>query len=126
MAKAKAAVKGGGVTKGKAKVVAKKVAKKVENDTFTLNDLAKHMCNEYQDFTLSGTYGYLKEMLDTISNKIMAGDAVSLHGFGTFRLVERQARSGRNPRTGETIEIPDRKAIKFKPASKLREAVKEL
>ena len=49
---------------------------------------------------------------------------VTLVGFGTFQVFARKARRGRNPQTGESIQIPAKKAPKFKPGKGLRERVK--
>lgn len=54
-----------------------------------------------------------------IANAVKAGDKVALVGFGTFAASERPARQGKNPRTGETIEIPAKTVVKFKPGSDL-------
>ena len=56
---------------------------------------------------------------DTLSN----GDSLSLIGFGTFSISNRAARSGRNPRTGETIQIKAAKLPKFKAGKALKDAV---
>jgi DNA-binding protein HU-beta len=53
-----------------------------------------------------------------------SGDKVTLVGFGTFSTSERAAREGRNPKSGETINIPAKKVVKFKAGSKLSETVK--
>ena len=60
-----------------------------------------------------------------ITNALANGDKVPLVGFGTFAVSERAARSGRNPQTGEPVEIPARKAVTFKAGSALKEAVNE-
>jgi len=52
------------------------------------------------------------------------GEKVTLVGFGTFQIMERKARKGRNPQTGQTIQIPARKILKSRPGKALREAVK--
>ena len=57
----------------------------------------------------------LNEFMDAIADALGAGDKVTLVGFGTFQISERQARTGRNPRTGKPIEIPAKKIVKFKP-----------
>ena len=62
-------------------------------------------------------------VLDAISNALKAGDSVALVGFGTFAVKERAARSGRNPRTGETIEIAAAKMPVFKAGKGLKDAV---
>ena len=62
--------------------------------------------------------------LDGITKAMKKGDKVTLVGFGTFSVNKRAARQGRNPQTGKTIDIKDRKVARFKPGSKLAEAVK--
>jgi len=52
------------------------------------------------------------------------GDKITLTGFGTFAVAKRQARKGRNPRTGREIKIPATKVARFKAGNKLRNAVK--
>lgn len=54
-----------------------------------------------------------------IANAVKAGDKVALVGFGTFATSERPARTGKNPRTGEVLEIPAKTVVKFKPGSDL-------
>lgn len=66
----------------------------------------------------------LNGMLDAIGGAMSKGDKVTLVGFGTFSVSERSARQGRNPQTGAAIKIPKRKVARFKPGSKLTEAVK--
>ena len=51
------------------------------------------------------------------------GDAVSILGFGSFKVVQRKARKGRNPRTGKDLKIPARKAVKFVPGKALKESL---
>ncbi len=61
--------------------------------------------------------------VEAISGALADGDKVTLPGFGTFEVRQRNARTGRNPQTGETIEIAASKAPAFKPASALKTAV---
>jgi DNA-binding protein HU-beta len=62
-------------------------------------------------------------VFDSITAALKSGDTVSLLGFGTFVVKGRAARSGRNPRTGETIEIPASKVPGFKAGKALKDAV---
>lgn len=62
--------------------------------------------------------------LDVITSALIGGDSVSLVGFGSFSVVARAARTARNPRTGEPIEVAASKAPKFKAAKALKDAVK--
>ena len=62
-------------------------------------------------------------IFDEISDALARGDRVELRGFGAFSTKERAARVGRNPRTGESIQIPASKQPKFKAGKGLKEAV---
>ncbi|KOP65726.1 HU family DNA-binding protein [Paenibacillus solani] len=64
--------------------------------------------------------GFLGEITDALAN----GDKVQLIGFGTFETRKRAGRTGRNPQTGNTIEIPESNVPAFKAGNKLKEAVK--
>lgn len=66
---------------------------------------------------------YLTAIQDSITALLKEGKKISLMGWGTFELQEREATTGRNPRTGETLNIPASKRVVFKVGSKLKEAV---
>ncbi len=63
-------------------------------------------------------------VLSSITKALGKGEDVILTGFGTFKVVKRKARKGRNPQTGEEITIKASKAPKFTPGKALKEAVK--
>ncbi len=63
-------------------------------------------------------------VFSTITEALKKGDAVTLVGFGTFKVAARRARKGRNPRTGREIEIKAKKVPKFLPGKGLKDAVK--
>lgn len=63
-------------------------------------------------------------VLESVSDTLAKGDKVTLIGFGTFEVRERSARTARNPRTGEPIEIAATKVPAFKAGKKLKDAVK--
>lgn len=65
----------------------------------------------------------MNAVLEGISSALEKGDSVSLVGFGSFKVVERSAREGRNPRTGEKIHIPASKTVKFTPAKGFKQRV---
>ena len=62
-------------------------------------------------------------VFESITETLKDGNKVSLVGFGTFTLNERKARTGRNPQTGASIEIPSKNVIKFKPGKDLADRV---
>jgi DNA-binding protein HU-beta len=65
----------------------------------------------------------LDSILDSISGAVRSGERVSLSGFGTFERRERAARTGRNPQTGEQLQVAASKAPAFKPAKAFKDAV---
>lgn len=81
---------------------------------------------------VSGKMGLTKKAsrktIDTttsvITDALARQERVTLVGFGTFQVMQRKARRGRNPRTGQTIQIPAKKVPRFKPGKGLREKVK--
>ena len=62
-------------------------------------------------------------VFETISGALKNGDGVQLVGFGSFSVADRAAREGRNPRTGETLQIAASKQPKFKAGKALKDAV---
>ncbi|MFZ1989853.1 MAG: HU family DNA-binding protein [Alphaproteobacteria bacterium] len=65
----------------------------------------------------------IEATLDAITAALKSGDEVRLVGFGTFAVSQRAATTGRNPRTGEEIQIPAVKQPKFKAGKQLKDAV---
>ncbi len=65
----------------------------------------------------------VKSTLGAIHSQLAGGGSVTLIGFGTFSVMERAARTGKNPQTGATIKIPAKKVAKFKPGKALSESV---
>jgi DNA-binding protein HU-beta len=61
--------------------------------------------------------------LASIKDAVSAGQAVTFIGFGSFKMVERTAREGRNPATGKTIKIPAKKAVKFTAGKPFKESL---
>jgi len=66
----------------------------------------------------------LNAFQESVIDAVKKGDKVSLIGFGSFEQTQRSARKGRNPQTGEEIDIPASKAPKFSPGKSFKEAVK--
>ena len=66
----------------------------------------------------------VKAVIDSVTEALADGDKVALVGFGTFDVKKRAARTGKNPRTGETIKIAAAKVPTFKAGAALKDAVK--
>ncbi len=66
----------------------------------------------------------LESFLETVATELTENGKLGLVGFGTFSVVEREAREGRNPQTGAAIKIAAKKVVKFKPGKELSDKVK--
>ena len=83
------------------------------------NELVEHLAQEHEL-----TKSFARELVDSVFGMITVaaqkGEEVSLFGFGKFRVAERAARKGRNPRTGEAVKIAASKNLKFTAARSLK------
>lgn len=78
---------------------------------------------EKSDISKDKAAEVLNTILDEITNAVSKGDSVSLIGFGTFEKRARAARTGKNPQTGEAIQIPASNTVAFKAGKALKESV---
>jgi DNA-binding protein HU-beta len=76
------------------------------------------------EMTKADTERAIDAFIDVVSKNIKKKDGVKLVGFGTFAVSARKARVGRNPQTGEEIQIPARKVPVFRPGKELKDAVR--
>ena len=65
----------------------------------------------------------LEALIESVSDALKKGDRIGLVGFGSFSVAERSSRTGRNPRTGQEINIPAKKVVKFRAGNDLAEDV---
>ena len=65
----------------------------------------------------------VKVLVDTMTRALARGQRIEIRGFGSFDLNHRPARIGRNPKTGEKVEVPEKYVPHFKPGKELRERV---
>src|SRR5947208_12637502 len=65
-------------------------------------------------------------VFDSIVDSLRAGQKIELRGFGSFRLRSRKSRTGRNPKTGEKVEVPSKKIPYFKPGKELKELINQV
>ena len=93
--------------------------------TLTKSDIVEELNNE-----IGLNKREAKELVDLLFNDIKSllseGHEVKLSGFGNFQLRDKSSRPGRNPRTGEDVEISARRVVTFKSGQKLKESVKTL
>ena len=67
----------------------------------------------------------VETIFDSVVRSLRAGDKIEIRGFGSFRTRQRKARMGRNPKTGEKVEVPAKKIPFFKPSKELKDLVNE-
>lgn len=79
---------------------------------------AKQPQLDYKDVELA-----VKELLEQMSAALAAGERIEVRGFGSFSLHRRPPRVGRNPKTGDTVKVPEKRVPHFKPGKELRERV---
>lgn len=88
-------------------------------ETLTKADLSKHLM-ERLEFSKRDADLMVKTFLQSVVDALHRGEGVELRGFGSFRLRDRQARQGRNPRSGQSIEVPPKRVVYFKLGKELR------
>lgn len=79
--------------------------------------------SEQADITKKSAGDAVNALIEGISSALEKGDAISFPGFGSFKVVERAAREGRNPSTGDKMQIPASKAVRFTHSAGLKERV---
>lgn len=89
----------------------------------TKKDLIAHVAKK-ANLTNKASNDAVTAMLNGIRDSLKKGDKVVITGFGTFSVRSRSARPGRNPKTGEKITLPARKAPGFTPGKTLKKAVR--
>ena len=86
--------------------------------TLTRNDLAQSL---YTDLGAYGdAYRFVATFFDVLSDSIIKNEEVKLHGFGKFRCLDKKSRVGRNPKTGEEVEISSRRVVSFVAGGKFK------
>lgn len=85
-------------------------------------ELIEHIATE-ADLSKASAGRALEALLGGIGQSLQQGDSVVLAGFGTFEVGQREARTGRNPRTGEAIAIEASKVVKFRAGKALKDAL---
>ena len=75
------------------------------------------------DLTRRDSEVIVETIFDSVIAALKSGDKIEIRGFGSFRIRQRNSRIGRNPKTGERVEVPAKKVPYFKPSKELRDLV---
>jgi integration host factor subunit beta len=89
----------------------------------TRSDLVEALANQFGQLPQRDTEMAVKAILDAMGEAMVKGHRIEIRGFGSFSVNHRSPRVGRNPRSGETVMIPEKRVPHFKPGKALREHV---
>lgn len=89
----------------------------------TKSDLIESIAEKNKDFSQRDIEMAVKTILEQMSQSLESGERIEIRGFGSFSLHQRGARVGRNPKTGEAVELESKNVPHFKPGKELRERV---
>ena len=89
----------------------------------TRSDLVEELAARFGQLNQRDAEQAVKTILDAVSDALVRGHRIEIRGFGSFTITHRQPRLGRNPRSGEAVQVPAKRVTHFKPGKALREAV---
>jgi integration host factor subunit beta len=92
-------------------------------ESMTKSDLIEILASKHIQFTSKEIESAIKEILEQMTCSLQEGDRIEIRGFGSFSLHFRAPRVGRNPKTGEKVELSGKHVPHFKPGKELRERV---
>lgn len=91
----------------------------------TRSDLVEALAQRFAQLNQRDAEFAVKAILDVMGEALVGGNRIEIRGFGSFSVTHRPPRQGRNPRSGESVAIPEKRVPHFKPGKALREAVDE-
>ncbi|MGA9390194.1 MAG: HU family DNA-binding protein [Candidatus Sulfotelmatobacter sp.] len=94
------------------------------NTSMTKADLIDEV-SRLAELTRKDSEVIVETIFDSVVRSLRAGDKIEIRGFGSFRTRQRKPRTGRNPKTGEKVEVPAKKIPFFKPSKELKDLVNE-
>ncbi len=89
----------------------------------TRSDLVEELAAQFSQLTQRDAEFAVKAILDAMNDALARGHRIEIRGFGSFSVTHRAPRMGRNPRSGESVAIPEKRVPHFKPGKALRQAV---
>ncbi len=91
----------------------------------TRSDLVEALAQQFSQLPHRDAEAAVKAILDALGDAMVRGHRIEIRGFGSFSINHRPPRLGRNPRSGQSVQIPEKRVPHFKPGKALREAVDE-
>ncbi|MCF7499289.1 MULTISPECIES: integration host factor subunit beta [Pseudoalteromonas] len=91
----------------------------------TKSELIEQLAEQHAHIPVKDVENAVKEILEQMAGSLSSSDRIEIRGFGSFSLHYRSPRTGRNPKTGETVELDGKHVPHFKPGKELRDRVNE-
>ena len=91
----------------------------------TKSELIEYIAERQDQLSVKDVELAVKMVIDCMSDMLAEGDRIEIRGFGSFSLHYRAPRTGRNPKTGESVDLPGKHVPHFKPGKELRDRVNE-
>ncbi|BBN81708.1 integration host factor subunit beta [Pseudoalteromonas sp. A25] len=91
----------------------------------TKSELIEQLAEQHAHIPVKDVENSVKEILEQMAGSLSSSDRIEIRGFGSFSLHYRSPRTGRNPKTGETVELDGKYVPHFKPGKELRDRVNE-
>lgn len=85
------------------------------------SELVQKLCDDHPDLTVKEIERVVSAFFESITTQLQKGGRVELRGFGAFSTRDRDARKGRNPRTGDAVDVAAKRVPYFKPGKEMRE-----
>ena len=91
----------------------------------TKSELIEQLAEQHAHIPVKDVENAVKEILEQMAGSLSSSDRIEIRGFGSFSLHYRAPRTGRNPKTGDTVELDGKHVPHFKPGKELRDRVNE-
>lgn len=89
----------------------------------TKSELIEQVATKHPNMTKKQVEYIVNEVFVTVKESLKSGDKVEVRGFGSFKIREKKPKSGRNPKTGNKVDVPMKKVPSFKPGKEIKEVL---
>ena len=89
------------------------------------SDLIYRLVEQHPDLPADRVEAAVKVLLDHLRETLVDGERIEVRGFGSFSIRTHDSKQGRNPKTGESVFVPSRRSVHFKPGKELRDRVNQ-
>ena len=101
------------------------MAEEMQTSAMMKSELIERIARKQSHLAYKDVELAVKSLLEQMSHSLSSGERIEIRGFGSFSLHYRPPRAGRNPKTGDSVELPGKYVPHFKPGKELREKVNE-